>query len=282
MKKYLLPVLAAALLLTGCGNSKKAAETPPPPIVKPPSIVYATAEPSATPEPTPRRTAIDCPYSSLGFEGRDVNAQHYRRSYSTTDAKLISAIWDIISSDEREEVSDYQSWEDPMYLTFLGRSTERVNLQPDDYCELVDSGKKYALPPGSYSAISELLTAYTTENYSFIIDENFLNIDTSLPFSIDFYYYNRTERISAVSTEIGDFTEDWVLIPTDIHDWEYTGRFAYIQDIYTKEGFGPVELSVHFDELLITVSCDGVSKLFSTDQATMDSIDSLIENLENG
>lgn len=279
MKKYLLPVLAAALLLTGCGAEKPAEKAPRP--VAPPTVIIAADQPSPSPEPEPRRTAIDCPYSSLGFEGRDVNAQHYRRSYSTTDAKLISAIWDIISSDEREEVSDYQSWEDPMYLTFLGRSTERVNLQPDDYCELVDSGKKYALPPGSYSAISELLTAYTTENYSFTIDENFLNIDTSLPFSIEFYY-GQTQRISAMPYETGDFTEDWVLIPTDIRDWEHTGRFAYIQDIYTKEGFGPVEVSVHFDELLITVSCDGVSKLFSTDQATMDSIDRLLESLENG
>lgn len=279
MKKLIFAVLACLIVLTGCGSAEKAT-TPQPDIVKPPQIVYATAGPSETPEPTPRTTAIDCPYSSLGFEGRDVNAQHYPRSYSTIDAELISKIWNIISSDEREEVSDFQGWEDPMRLTFLGQTTERVNLQLDDYCELVDSGKKYALAPGSYSAISELLTEYTTENYSFIIDENFLNIDTSLPFPIEFYF-DQTQHVSAMSSEIGDFTENWVLIPLETVNLDQSGRFAYIQEIYTKEGYGPVEVSVRFDELLIGLSCDGVSKWFSTNQETIDSIESLLASLEN-
>lgn len=270
-------MLAVFFALTGCSSSEKAVEMQPRPVA-PPTMLIIAEEPSASPETTPTAT-IDCP-SSLDFEGRDVNAQHYPRSYSTTDADLISAVWKIISSNEREEVADYQSWEDTMHLTFLGSTTERVNIQPDDYCELVDSGKKYSLAPGSYATISKLLTEYTSENCTFFIDENFLNIDTSISFPIEFYF-DQTEYVSAVSTEIGDFTKDWVLVSTDIHDWEHTGRFAYIRDIYTKEGFGPVEVSVHFDELLITVSCDGVSKLFSTDQATMDSIDSLIESLEN-
>lgn len=279
MKKLTFPILAALILLTGCGSSEKAEEALPRPVA-PPTVVIAADQPSPTPEPTPRRTAIDCPYSSLGFEGRDVNAQHYPRSYSTIDAELISKIWNIISSDERKEVSDFQGWEDPMRLTFLGQTTERVNLQPDDYCELVDSGKKYALAPGSYSAISELLTEYTTENYSFIIDENFLNIDTSLPFPIEFYF-DQTQHVSAMSSEIGDFTENWVLIPLETVNLDQSGRFAYIQEIYTKEGYGPVEVSVRFDELLIGLSCDGVSKWFSTNQETIDSIESLLASLEN-
>lgn len=279
MKKLTFPILAALILLTGCGSSEKAEEALPRPVA-PPTVVIAADQPSPTPEPTPRRTAIDCPYSSLGFEGRDVNAQHYPRSYSTIDAELISKIWNIISSDEREEVSDFQGWEDPMRLTFLGQTTERVNLQLDDYCELVDSGKKYALAPGSYSAISELLTEYTTENYSFIIDENFLNIDTSLPFPIEFYF-DQTQHVSTMSSEIGDFTENWVLIPLETVNLDQSGRFAYIQEIYTKEGYGPVEVSVRFDELLIGLSCDGVSKWFSTNQETIDSIESLLASLEN-
>lgn len=278
MKKYLLPVLAAALLLTGCGAEKPAEKAPRP--VAPPTVIIAADQPSPSPEPEPRRTAIDCPYSSLGFEGRDVNAQHYRRSYSTTDAKLISAIWDIISSDEREEVSDYQSWEDPMYLTFLGRSTERVNLQPDDYCELVDSGKKYALPPGSYSAISELLTAYTTENYSFTIDENFLSVMTCAVEDIVFIF--DSYPISVMPRDIGDFTESWVLFPAELQDGAYTGRCVDIQNIYTNDCYGPVEVSVYFDMGLILVTCDGITEAFSTDRNTLDSIDRLLESLENG
>ena len=167
-----------------------------------------------------------------------------------------------------------------MLLTFLGHTTERVKLQPDDYCELVDSGKKYALAPGSYSAVSELLTAYTTENYSFTIDENFLSIDASIPFSIEFYF-DQAEHVSAVSTEIGDFTKDWLLIPTDIHDWSDTGRCAYIQNIYTNEGYGPVEICIHFDDQLIDVSCDRICKLFSTNQETIESIESLFASLNN-
>lgn len=278
MKKLIIPILAA-LLLTGCGSVKKPAETTTPRPVAPPTVIIAADQPSASPEPTPMTTAVDCPYSSLGFEGRDVNAQHYPKSYSTTDAELISAVWDIISSDERVEVADYQSWEALMYLTFLGRTTERVRLQPDDYCELVDSGKKYALAPGSYAAISELLTEYTTENHSFTIDEDFLSVS---PYALDSIVFARKSwGTSVLPRDIGDFTEDWVLIPTDIRDWEHTGRFAGIRNIYTDENYGPVEISVHFDELLITVSCDGVSKIFSTDQTTMDSIESLFDSLEN-
>lgn len=276
MRKLIIPILVA-LFLTGCGRAEKPADTPPRPVA-PPTVIIAADQPSPTLKPTPQ-TAVDCPYSSLGFEGRDVNAQHYPRSYSTTDAELISAVWNIISSDEREEVVDYQSWEALMYLTFLGATTERVKLQPDDYCELVDSGKKYALPPGSYAAISELLTAYTTENHSVVIDEDFLSIS---PYALDSIVFASESCLTSVlPRDIGDFTEDWVLIPTDITDWEHTGRFAFIRNIYTDENYGPVEISVHFDELLITVSCDGVSKIFSTDQATMDSIESLFDSLEN-
>lgn len=278
MKKLTFPILAALILLTGCGSSEKAEEDLPRPVA-PPTVVIAADQPSPTPEPTPRRTAIDCPYSSLGFEGRDVNAQHYPRSYSTIDAELISKIWNIISSDEREEVSDYQSWEDPMNLTFLGRTTERVKLQPDDYCELVDSGKKYALAPGSYSAVSALLTEYTTENYSFVIDREFLSVSPYSPETIEIFY-DQTKRICVEPSEIGDFTKDWVLTPTDIENWSHTGRAVGIQGIYTNENNGPVEIGVYFDDMMIIVSCDGVSGLFYTDEATLAAIDSLIKSLE--
>lgn len=273
-------MLAGLFVLTGCGDSKKTSETPPS-VVTPPPMVITTAAPTATPEVSSKPVAVDCPYSSLGFEGRDVNAQHYPKQYSTSDAKLISEIWNILSGNEREEVSDYQSYEDMMCLTFLGQNkTERVNLQPDDYCELIDSGKKYSLAPGSYSTISALLTDYTTKNCSFVIDENFLSIMTDAVEPLVFML--NTPHITVMPSVTGDFTENWVLIPTDIMNWEHTGRFAYIQNIYTNEGFGPVEISVHFDELLIGVSCDGVSKLFSTDQGTMDSIERLFASIENG
>lgn len=276
-KKIILPILAALLLFTGCGAEKPVEKAPRP--VAPPTVIFATEQPSPTPEPT-QKFAIDCPYSSLGFEGRDVNAQHYRRSYSTTEAELISAVWNIISSEEREEVSDYQSWEDMMYLTFLGRTTERVKLQPDDYCELVDSGKKYALAPGSYSAISELLTEYTTENYSFTIDENFLSVMTCAVEDIVFIY--DSYPISVMPRDIGDFTESWVLFPSELQDGAYTGRCVDIQNIYTNDCYGPVEVSVYFDMGLILVTCDGITEAFSTDRNTLDSIDRLLESLENG
>lgn len=276
MKRLIFAILPILLLFTGCG--KQETENPPT-FVKPPQIVCASDAPSETPEPTPRSTAIDCPYSSLGFEGRDVNAQHYPRSYSTTDAELISKIWNIISGDEREEVSDYQSWEDPMNLTFLGRTTERVNLQPDEYCEFVDSGKKYALPQGSYSAVSALLTEYTTENYSFVIDREFLSVSPYSPETIEIFY-DQTKRICVEPSEIGDFTKDWVLTPTDIENWSHTGRAVGIQGIYTNENNGPVEIGVYFDDMMIIVSCDGVSGLFYTDEATLAAIDSLIKSLE--
>lgn len=276
MKRLIFAILPILLLFTGCG--KQETENPPT-FVKPPQIVCASDAPSETPEPTPRSTATDCPYSSLGFEGMDVNAQRYPRSYSTTDGELISEIWNIISGDEREEVSDFHSWEAPMRLTFFGRTTERVNLQPDEYCELVDSGKKYALPQGSYSAVSALLTEYTTENYSFVIDREFLSVSPYSPETIEIFY-DQTKRICVEPSEIGDFTKDWVLTPTDIENWSHTGRAVGIQGIYTNENNGPVEIGVYFDDMMIIVSCDGVSGLFYTDEATLAAIDSLIKSLE--
>lgn len=276
MKRLIFAILPILLLFTGCG--KQETENPPT-FVKPPQIVCASDAPSETPEPTPRSTAIDCPYSSLGFEGMDVNAQRYPRSYSTTDGELISEIWNIISGDEREEVSDFHSWEAPMRLTFFGRTTERVNLQPDEYCEFVDSGKKYALPQGSYSAVSALLTEYTTENYSFVIDREFLSVSPYSPETIEIFY-DQTKRICVEPSEIGDFTKDWVLTPTDIENWSHTGRAVGIQGIYTNENNGPVEIGVYFDDMMIIVSCDGVSGLFYTDEATLAAIDSLIKSLE--
>ncbi len=224
--------------------------------------------------------SMPCPYRSLTFSGRDVNAQHYPRSYSTEDGELIENVWKILNSPDRIEVSEYEGYEDVMDLQFFeGNKSERVILLPNDNCEYLYIGKKYCLAQGSYAAVSALLTDYTTANYSFTIDEDFLNIDTDSQEELVFMFDIPPVYISPSVT--GDFTEDWVLIPVDIQNWDHEGRFGYIQNIYTREGFGPVEISVHFDELLIGISCDGKTKLFYTDQSTMDSIDQLVKSVRN-
>lgn len=223
---------------------------------------------------------LPCPYTSLTFSGRDVNAQHYPRSYSTEDGELMKKVWAVLNSPDRIEVSEYEGYEDVMDLQFFGmHENERVILLPTDNCKYIGTGKKYCLSKGSYTAISALLTDYTTANYSFTIDEDFLNIDTDSQEKLVFMFDIPAVYISPLIT--GDFTEDWVLIPTDIKNWDHEGRFGYIQNIYTREGFGPVEISVHFDELMIVVQCDGKSKAYYTDQNTMDSIDQLVQSVRN-
>lgn len=221
-----------------------------------------------------------CPYNSLTFSGRDVNAQHYPRSYSTEDKELINKVWAVLNSSDRIEVSEYEGYEDVMDLQFFGENeSERVILLPNDNCKYIGTGKKYCLTQGSYTVISSLLTDYTTANYSFTIDEDFLNIDTDSQEELVFMFDASDVYVSPSVT--GDFTEDWVLIPVDIQNWDHEGRFGYIQNIYTREGFGPVEIAVHFDELMIVVQCDGKSKAYYTDQSTMDSIDQLVESVRN-
>jgi len=221
---------------------------------------------------------LPCPYTSLTFSGRDVNAQHYPRSYSTEDGELIEKVWKVLNSPDRIEVSEYEGYEDVMDLQFFGmHENERVILLPNDNCKYLGTGKKYCLPQGSYAAISALLTDYTTANYSFTIDEDFLSIDTDSQEELVFMFDIPAKYVLPSVT--GDFTGDWALIPTDIKNWDHEGRFGYIQNIYTREGFGPVEISVYFDELLIGISCDGKTELFYTDQSTMDSIDQLTENV---
>lgn len=271
MRRFIYIILASLFLLSGCGKSEQVEQT------NSPIEEIAVVSPTVIPE----MTAAQCPYENLTFTGRDVNAQHYPRSYSTEDKELIGGVWSILNSPDRIEVSNYDSYEDVMQLHFESQNKlERVNLFPNDNCEFIDTGKKYCLAPGSYSAISALLTDYTTENCSFVIDENFLSIDTASQETLVFMF-NAPPATAVLPIVTGDFTEDWVLAPTEIQNGEHTGRFAYIQGIYTNEGYGPVEVSVYFDEMLIFVTCDGVTKIFSTDQNTLDSIDLLLESIEN-
>lgn len=266
--------MACVLLFSGCGKTEQVKETISP--IQENAPINQPASPAATPEPT----AAPCPYESLTFTGRDVNALHYPRSYSTEDKELIENIWNVLNSPDRLEVSEYEGYEDVMDLQFQGQNgSERVVLLPNDNCEFLDTGEKYCLAQGSYVAVSSLLTDYTTANYSFTIDEGFLNIDTDSQEPLTFMFDVSPNMV--MPSDIGDFTEDWVLTSADIQNWVHEGRFGYIQNIYTKEGFGPVEISVYFDELLIGVNCDGKSVFFYTNQNTMDSIDQLIESLRN-
>lgn len=274
IKKFLFVILACVLFLSGCRKAEQVKETISPAVEN--EAMNQPASPAATPAPT----AAPFPYESLTFTGRDVNAQHYPRSYSAGDKELIENIWNVLNSPDRLEVSEYETYEDVMDLQFQGQNgNERVVLSPNDNCEFLDTGKKYSLAQGSYATVSSLLTDYTTANYSFTIDEGFLNIDTDSLEPLTFMFDVSPNMV--MPSDIGDFTEDWVLIPADIQNWQHEGQFGYIQNIYTKEGFGPVEISVYFDELLIGVNCDGKFTLFYTDQNTMDSIARLVESLKN-
>lgn len=276
MKKCIFLVLALLLVLTGCGDSTAPVET------------AAPTEPmeTAVPAPSPEASAALCPYDSLTFSGCDVNPQQYSREYTTTDTELISAVWDLINSPGLGEVSDYKRYESSIHLVFMGKDTPwQISIQANDYGlfrvdgDLMDEGVKYALAPGSYAAVSTLLTEYTAENYyNFTIDESFLSVDTGSAESLEFQR-GAEDKVFISPAETGEFTQGWALTPSDIMNHEYSERPYVIRNIRTKAGIAPVEVNVYPSELLIYIGCDGIGSLFSTDQSTADSVVALFDSV---
>jgi hypothetical protein len=214
--------------------------------------------------------ASPCPYNSLKFSGRDVNTQKYDRSYTITDVGLINEVWALVKPGETKNTAEPETAEIGIDMYFYNaEKMEFFTLFPTDYLKDQQTGNFYRLEAGTYGRVSSLLTEYTENNYSFSIDRNFISIDTASPEKLTFMVSGSADPITVSPSSVGDFTAGWNLKQITPKDGDLGGEVAYIQNVYTKEGFGPVELGIYFDLKLLAVNFDGMSGYFSMDDAAV-------------
>jgi beta-lactamase regulating signal transducer with metallopeptidase domain len=269
-KTYAAVFIAAVMILaSGCAFTG-AAEKPSAPVSSAdtaPQSAELTAE-IASEELLSDKSASSCPYDNLKFSGREVNQQKFDRSYVTADEELIDDVWALVKPDAAKKTAKPETTEIGIDMYFYNADKmEFYTLFPTDYLKDNPTGNGYRLEDGTYGKVSAMLTEYTKKNYSFTIDRDFISIDTASPEKLTFMLGGVSDPIAVSPAAVGDFTADWNLKQITPEDGELGGEHAYIQNVYTKDGFGPVELEIYYDLKLLVVNCDGKSGFFSMDGA---------------
>ena len=247
-----------SVFLCGCSAAHERVQTESSPL-----IGLNTADVSIDCSETQMPT---CPYLSLEYSGIDVNNQNYGvYNYSTQDIELIQKLWEYISN--KHEVDGTSANNDVICLSFYNaNSGYLVRIYQDDYLLDVLTQDFYKLDEGTYQEISTLLKQYTFETQSFIIDQGFLSVDTLASEKIVF---ETDESYLAVSPgNVGDFLEFWSYAPIDLPDGELGRANLRVMNLYTKDGFGPVVISIFLDQRLMIVNCNGHFGAFQIDDAT--------------
>lgn len=261
-KKLWAVILAPMLMLTlmnGCAFMGQEAETPP--------LETETNQPSTSVE---IKSAL---YITLSYCGIDTNPQRMTLSYDVvSDSEFVTQIWnelDYKSWTERQEGSVAQV---AISLSFSGGDNSlNLEIDPNDvgwlrkpYDKNIPENYPYFdIPAGTYERIKNLLTEYTSEYFMPEISIELLDIDTESDIPISFVSGEITVGLSP--ERAGEFTEDWQTDTWEelkVENMSYSSNTISIHNIYSKDGRGPVDITIDKELLLAVIHCQGLSKIY--------------------
>ena len=166
----------------------------------------------------------ECIYSVLEFIGSDAHPQGSYLWYSVTDPEFIAQVWETIRYNEWTERSSYGQWDMRMDISFSNNEhrisfsidpDSAVTLDPDSEVTIVTSTSTnyFNAPEGTYQMLSQLLTAYSAEN--FYIDFTPQAIYDAIAGSGRLESALGGKGYAAEPSKMGNFFEEW-----DMQNWK--------------------------------------------------------------